>query len=201
MPTQVRAKHKFCRRIGYCLWGSPKCPSVKRPYPAGSHGKSGRKKKLSTYGELLMEKQKLQVYYGLSEMQIRLAFQKSKKGKGMTNEKLFHNLEFRLDATVYRSGLAPSIFAARQYVTHCHVYVDGKKVNRPSYHLKPGQVVSLNAEKSPSIAEAAKNSNSVIPGYLEVDREHLKATVLREPAIEEMPVQIEMMKVVEFYAR
>lgn len=201
MATEGRAKHKFCRRIGYCLWGNPKCPSVKRPFPAGPHGKTGRKKKLSTYGELLMEKQKLQNFYNLSEKQVSLTCAHAKKGKGMTNEKLFQGLEMRLDAIVNRSGLAPSIFAARQYVTHRHILVDGKKVDRPSYILKEGQVVSINAEKSPSIAEAVKNANASVPSYIQLEKEQLKATVIRVPGLDEMPVQVDMMKVVEFYSR
>ena len=96
MPTASRAKHKFCRRIGQCLWGDPTCPSVKRPYAAGPHGK-GKRSKLSTYGELLLEKQKLRNYYAISEKQLRIAFFKAKAGLGQTHEKLFRSLEQRLD--------------------------------------------------------------------------------------------------------
>ena len=125
MPTASRAKHKFCRRIGQCLWGDPKCPSVKRPYAAGPHGK-GRRVKLSTYGELLLEKQKLRNYYAISEKQLRIAFAKAKSGLGLTHEKLFRSLEMRLDALVYRAGFAPTIFAAKQIVNHGHILVNGK---------------------------------------------------------------------------
>ncbi|MBR7104461.1 MAG: 30S ribosomal protein S4, partial [Lentisphaeria bacterium] len=95
MPTASQAKHKFCRRIGQCLWGDPKCPSVKRPYPAGPHGK-GRRGKLSTYGELQLEKQKLRYYYAISEKQLQIAYAKAKMGSGQTHEKLFRSLEQRL---------------------------------------------------------------------------------------------------------
>ena len=111
MPTASRAKHKFCRRIGQCIWGDPKCPSVKRPYAAGPHGK-GRRVKLSTYGELLMEKQKLKNYYAISEKQLQIAYAKAKAGTGQTHEKLFRSLEQRLDAMVFRAGFAPTIFAS-----------------------------------------------------------------------------------------
>ena len=195
MPTASRAKHKFCRRIGQCLWGDPKCPSVKRPYAAGPHGK-GRRSKLSTYGELLMEKQKLRNYYAISEKQLRIAFAKAKSGEGQTHEKLFRSLELRLDAMVYRAGFAPTIFAAKQMVNHGHVYVDGKRVDRSSYQLKEGQVITINAEKSPAIAEMAKKSNNTIPPYMEVDLEALKATLVREPNLDEIPVNVQIMSVI-----
>jgi len=195
-----RAKHKLCRRVGECIWGSPKCPSVKRPYPAGSTAR-GFKKKLSTYGELLIEKQKLKMFYAVSEKQLRLAYQKAKKGEGMANEKLLKNLEMRLDALVYRCGFAPTIFAAKQFVNHRHIKVDGKIVDRSSYKVKPGQVISISPEKSPSIANIAKNTNCEVPAYLEVDRENGKATLAREPLAEEIPCKVEVMRVIEFYAR
>lgn len=197
---KAQAKHKLCRRTGSCIWGHPKCPSVKRPYAAGPHGK-GRQKKLSTYGELLMEKQKLKAYYGISERQLRLAYINAKKGKSLTNEKLMHNLELRLDAVIYRSGFAPTIFAAKQFVSHRHIMVDNKIVDRSSYRLRPGQTVSINAEKSPSIVNIAKQVNCNIPSYLEVDKEQCKVVIVREPSIEEIPCNVEVMRVIEYYAR
>jgi small subunit ribosomal protein S4 len=195
-----QAKHKLCRRLGQCVWGQPKCPSVKRPYPAGPHGK-GRQKKLSTYGELLMEKQKVRLHYGISERQLSLAYWKARQGEGQTNEKLIRNLEMRLDAVVYHSGLAPTIFAAKQFVNHRHVLVDGKIVDRTSYHCRPGQVVSINSEKSPTVSEMAKATNIAPPPYLDVDKENCKVTVAREPQIGELPVDIEIMRIIEYYAR
>ena len=200
MSTASQAKHKFCRRIGQCLWGDPKCPSVKRPFPAGPHGK-GRRAKLSTYGELLMEKQKLRNYYAISEKQLQIAYAKAKAGTGQTHEKLFRSLEQRLDAMVFRAGFAPTIFAAKQYVNHGHIYVDGKRVDRASALVKPGSVITINAEKSPNIAEMAKKGNATVPAYMEVDLENLKATLVREPAIEEIPVSVQIMSVIEYYAR
>ncbi len=203
MPTASRAKHKFCRRIGQCIWGCPNCPTVKgmaRAYPAGPHGK-GRRAKLSTYGELLIEKQKLKNYYAISEKQLQIAYTKAKAGTGQAGEKLFSALETRLDALVYRAGFAPTIFAAKQYVNHGHILVDGKKVDRASCRVKEGQVITINAEKSPAIAEAAKKSNSTIPAYLEVDRDNLKATLVRVPQADEIPVNVKIMSVIEYYAR
>ena len=200
MPTASRAKHKFCRRIGQCLWGDPKCPSVKRPYAAGPHGK-GRRVKLSTYGELLLEKQKLRNHYAISEKQLRIAYAKAKAGLGQTHERLFRSLEQRLDAMVYRAGFAPTIFAAKQIVNHGHILVDGKRLDRASAIVKPGSVITINAEKSPAIAEMAKKSNSTVPAYMEVDLEALKATLVREPNLDEIPVNVQIMSVIEYYAR
>ena len=198
---QAQAKHKLCRRLGYCIWNMPKCPSVKRPYAAGLQGKNGKKKKLSTYGVMMQEKQKLKAHYALTESQLRNLFIVAKRKEGRTNEILMQHIEMRLDATVYHSGIAPTIFAAKQFVAHRHILVDGKIVDRPSFRLKPGQVVSINAEKSPKVAEIARDVNSTIPPYYETNKEELKVTVLREPMIEEIPVQVEAMRVVEYYAR
>ena len=200
MPTASQAKHKFCRRIGKCLWGDPKCPSVKRPYPAGPHGK-GRRGKLSTYGELQLEKQKLRYYYAISEKQLQIAYAKAKMGSGQTHEKLFRSLEQRLDAMVFRAGFAPTIFAAKQFVNHRHILVNGQRVDRASYMVKEGSVISIDAEKSPAIAEFAKKNNTVPPAYMEVDLDNLKATLVRAPQVEEIPVQVKIMSVIEYYAR
>ena len=198
---QAQAKHKLCRRLGYCIWNMPKCPSVKRPYAAGLQGKNRKKSKLSTYGVMMQEKQKLKAHYALTESQLRNLFLVAKRKEGRTNETLMQHIEMRLDATVYHSGMAPTIFAAKQFVSHRHILVDGKIVDRPSFQLKPGQVVSINAEKSPKVAEIARDVNSTIPPYYETNKEELKVTVLREPMIEEIPVQVEAMRVVEYYAR
>ena len=198
---QAQAKHKLCRRLGYCIWNMPKCPSVKRPYAAGLQGKNRKKSKLSTYGVMMQEKQKLKAHYALTESQLRNLFIVAKRKEGRTNEILMQHIEMRLDAPVYHSGIAPTIFAAKQFVAHRHILVDGKIVDRPSFRLKPGQVVSINAEKSPKVAEIARDVNSTIPPYYETNKEELKVTVLREPMIEEIPVQVEAMRVVEYYAR
>ena len=198
---QAQAKHKLCRRLGCCIWNMPKCPSVKRPYAAGLQGKNRKKSKLSTYGVMMQEKQKLKAHYALTESQLRNLFIVAKRKEGRTNEILMQHIEMRLDATVYHSGIAPTIFAAKQFVAHRHILVDGKIVDRPSFRLKPGQVVSINAEKSPKVAEIARDVNSTIPPYYETNKEELKVTVLREPMIEEIPVQVEAMRVVEYYAR
>ncbi|MBN2451472.1 MAG: 30S ribosomal protein S4 [Lentisphaeria bacterium] len=193
-------KHKFCRRLGSCVWGNPKCPSVKRPYSAGQHG-SKRRSKLSTYAELLLEKQKLRAHYAIGEKGLRFLYLKAKAGTGATGDKLLRNLEMRLSSVVYRSGLAPTIFAAQQVVSHRHVLVDGKIVSRGGYRLKPGQVVSINSQRSPAIASIAKTTDIVPPPYLEIDSENCRVLVSREPLLEEIPANVEIMRVVEYYAR
>lgn len=191
----------MCRRLGYCVWNMPKCPSAKRPYPAGAQGKNAKKKKLSTYGLMMQEKQKLKAHYALTERQLRNIFLNAKKGEGRTNEKLMRRIELRLDAVIYHSGMAPTIFAAKQFVTHRHIKVNGKTVDRCSFLTKPGDAITISPEKSPTIAEIAKNVNSTAPGYFEVNKEQLKVSILREPMLEEIPFQIEAMRVVEYYAR
>jgi len=193
-------KHKLCRRLGSCVWGNPKCPSVKRPYPAGATARS-RRPKLSAYGQLLHEKQKLRAHYNISERQLRFIYAKAKAGTGMTGEKLLRNLELRLVTALYRSGMAPSIFAANQAVVHRHVSVDGRVTDRPGYHLRPGQVITFNAQKSPALVQIAQHTDIVAPGYYQVDKDNAKITVMREPLTEEIPAGVDIMKVVEFYAR
>ena len=206
-------KHTLCRRVGYCLWGMANCPANTgtagdgsgkaraRNYPAGQHGPTKRRGKLSTYGELLQEKQKLRTFYNLTEHQLRFIYESSKRGEGITGDKLLRNLEMRLMSVVYRSGLASTIFAARQIVSHRHVLVDGKIVDRASYRLKAGQVVSISAERSPNIAAMAQANNAVLPPYLEFNKDEVKVTVLHEPLVEEIPTVVEITKVIEYYAR
>ncbi len=201
---KVQAKHKLCRRLGYCVWNMPNCPTVKgkkRTYAAGLQGKNAKRKKLSTYGEMMQEKQKLKAHYALTENQLRNAFLVAKGMEGKTNETLMQHLECRLDAVVYHAGFAPTIFAAKQFVNHRHIKVDGRVVDRGSYRLRPGQVVSIDAEKSPAIAEIAKGVATPAPAYLETDKDAMKITYVRVPMIEEIPVQVEAMRVVEYYAR
>lgn len=193
-------KHKLCRRVGSCVWGSPKCPSVKRPYPSGSTARA-RRKKLSTFGELLSEKQKLRAHYDISEKQLRFIYKQAKQGTGSTGDKLLHFLERRLVSVVYRSGLAPTIFAAKQAISHRHVLVDGKVVDRSGFRVKAGQVITINQQRSPAIVSIAQKTDIVAPPYLEVDQQNTKAVLAREPMVEEIPVPVEIMRVVEFYAR
>ena len=209
------AKHTLCRRIGTCLWGMPNCPtnsrvikkrdggeatSTAKAYPAGQHGPTKRRTKLSTYGELLIEKQKLRTFYHLTEHQLRFIYAASKRGTGNTGDKFIVNLEMRLCSAVYRSGLAPTIFAARQIVSHRHILVNGKICDRASYRLKAGDVISINEQRSPMIATIAKDSTAVLPAYMEKDaNDKCKVTIVREPLPEEIHVEVSIIKVVEYY--
>ena len=201
---KVQAKHKLCRRLGYCVWNMTNCPTVKgkaRTYAAGLQGKAAKRKKLSTYGEMMQEKQKLKAHYALTENQLRNTFLAAKRIEGKTNEILMQHLEFRLDAAVYHAGFAPTVFAAKQFVNHRHILVNGKIVDRGSFKLRVGDVISINAEKSAKVAEIAKAVETAAPAYFEVDKEALKITVARQPMIEEIPVNVESLRVVEYYAR
>ena len=201
---KVQAKHKLCRRLGYCVWNMTNCPTVKgkaRTYAAGLQGKAAKRKKLSTYGEMMQEKQKLKAHYALTENQLRNTFLAAKRIEGKTNEILMQHLEFRLDAAVYHAGFAPTVFAAKQFVNHRHILVNGKIVDRGSFKLRVGDVITINAEKSAKIAEIAKAVETAAPAYFEVNKEALKITVARQPMIEEIPVNVESLRVVEYYAR
>ena len=201
---KVQAKHKLCRRLGYCVWNMTNCPTVKgkaRTYAAGLQGKAAKRKKLSTYGEMMQEKQKLKAHYALTENQLRNTFLAAKRIEGKTNEILMQHLEFRLDAAVYHAGFAPTVFAAKQFVNHRHILVNGRIVDRGSFKLRVGDVISINAEKSAKVAEIAKAVETAAPAYFEVDKEALKITVARQPMIEEIPVNVESLRVVEYYAR
>ncbi len=179
----------------------PKCPANRdRAYPAGQHGKN-KQKKLSTYGDLLLEKQKLKTYYCISEKQLKIAYEKAKKGKSQTDEKLLNSLEFRLTSVIFRAGFAPTIFAAKQFVTHRHVKVNGRVVNKGSFIVRPGMQLTIEAQKSPSIVQTVKGLSAEVPPYMEIDRDNCKITVLRMPVAGEVPCAIEVMKVIEYYAR
>ena len=138
-------KHRMCRRVGEPLCGSPKCPALRRPYPPGQHGRGARRRKMSEFGRQLLEKQKLRFIYGVSERHLHHLFRQAARARGGTGEALLQLLERRLDTVVYRLGLAPTPWAARQLVSHGHVTVDGRTVNIPSYRVRPGQRVAIRA--------------------------------------------------------
>ena len=209
-------KHTLCRRIGQCIWGLPNCPtnsrviksreggestSTPKAYPAGQHGPTKRRNKLSTYGELLLEKQKLRTFYNLSEHQLQFIYKKAKQGQGITGDKLLRLLEMRLVTVVYRGGLTSTIFAARQAVSHRHILVDGKIVDRASFVVKPGQVVSISSERSPMLSTIAKGIDAPLPAYLQKDKEECKVTVTHEPLPEEINSNVTISRVIEYYAR
>lgn len=204
MSRRHSAKYKIDRRVGENIWGRPKSPVNKRQYKPGQHGQ-GRRQKVSDYGMQLMAKQKLKFYYGdITEKQFRKTYDEAARRKGNTAENLIGLLESRLDAFVYRSKFVPTIFAARQFVNHGHVKVNGQKVNIPSYRLKPGDVVEVR-EKSKSMAlvlEALGSAERDVPEYIEIDVKAMKSTFTRVPELLDVPypVQMEPSQVVEYYS-
>jgi small subunit ribosomal protein S4 len=204
MSKRQSAKYKIDRRMGENIWGRPKSPINQRSYGPGQHGQR-RKSKVSDFGLQLRAKQKLKGYYGnLTEKQFARTYEDAARKKGNTAETLVGLLESRLDAVVYRSKFVPTVFAARQFVNHGHVLVNGKRVNIASYRVKPGDVVSVR-ERSRNMAlvlEAIQSSERDIPDYIEVDGKGLSAKFIRLPELSEVPypVKMEPNLIVEFYA-
>ena len=204
MSRRHSTKYKIDRRVGENIWGRPKSPVNKRPYKPGQHGQ-GRRAKTSDYGLQLMAKQKLKFHYGdITEKQFRRTYEEAARRKGNTAENLIGLLEARLDAFVYRSKFVPTVFAARQFVNHGHVKVNGQRVNIPSYRLKAGDVVELR-EKARNMAlvlEALGSAERDVPEYIEVDPKAMKATFVRVPELVDVPypVQMEPAQVVEYYS-
>ncbi len=204
MSKRHSAKYKIDRRMGENLWGRPKSPVNTRSYGPGQHGQR-RKSKVSDFGLQLRAKQKLKGYYGdITEKQFRRTYDEAARRKGNTSENLISLLESRLDTVVYRSKFVPTIFAARQFVNHGHVRVNGKRVNIASFRCKPGDVVEVR-ERSRNMAlvlEAQQSNERDTPDYLEVDGKGLSARFVRAPELAEVPypVKMEPHLVVEFYA-
>ena len=204
MSKRQSAKHKLDRRMGENIWGRPKSPVNKREYGPGQHGQR-RKGKMSDYGIQLRAKQKLKGYYGdVTEKQFKRAYQEADRMKGDTSQNLIGLLERRLDAIVYRAKFAPTIFAARQLVSHGHVRVNGEKCNIASRQVKPGDVVSLGnkAQEMALVIEAQSLAERDIPDYISPDGQ-AKVTFTRVPTLDEVPypVKMEPNLVVEFYSR
>ena len=205
MTKRIQAKHKIDRRLGENIWGRPKSPLNNREYGPGQHGQR-RKSKVSDYGIQLRAKQKLKGYYGsINERQFRNIYAEAARMKGQTGENLIGLLERRLDAVVYRAKFVPTVFAARQFVTHGHVLINGKRANIPSMRVKAGDVIEVR-EKSramPLVMEAVVSPERDVPDYLEVDPKAFKATFLRTPLLEDVPypVHMEPNLVIEFYSR
>ena len=193
-------KAKLSRRLGVPL--TAKCAAVMRnkPQPPGQHGYR-RRFSQSEYSKQLLEKQRLKFQYNVTERKLRNYYAKATRATGNTSESLIRLLERRLDAVVYRAGFAPSMFAARQLVSHGHVHIDGKRVDRASYAVSIGEVVSIKekSKKLGLIQDSLVASDP--PVYMELDKEALNAKLTREPARDEIPVVCELQMVVEFYSR
>jgi small subunit ribosomal protein S4 len=198
-----RPKARLSRALGIPL--TRKCVKYfeKRPFPPGVHGRGRRK--ASDYQVRLLEKQRLRHQYNISESQMRRAFDDAVRASGKTGEKMVELLERRLDATVHRAGLTRTIYQARQLVAHGHFTVDGRKVDRPSYRLKPGQIIEVresSRQKPPfQIAATGAHVDGPTAPYLSISLADLTATVIREPVRTEVPVLCDEQLVVEFYSR
>lgn len=205
MTKRHEAKYKIDRRMGENIWGRPKSPVNKREYGPGQHGQR-RKGKLSDFGTQLRAKQKLKGYYGsISEKQFRRYYAEATRMKGDAGENLIGLLERRLDAVVYRAKFVPTVFAARQFVSHGHVKVNGKRVNIPSYSVKVGDVVEVKdaSKQMILVQEAMGLAERDTPDFLEVDAGKIAAKLARVPGLADVPypVQMEPNLVIEFYSR
>lgn len=191
---------KLSRRLGVSLTGTGK-ELQKRPYVPGQHGPTQRKK-ISEYGLQLQEKQKLRHMYGINERQFRNIFNDASKMAGINGENFMILLESRLDNLVYRMGLARTRRGSRQLVNHGHLLVDGKRVDIPSYRVKPGQKISVR-EKSANlnVIKEAREVNNFVPAYVELDAEKLEGTYTRLPERSELPAEVTEALIVEFYSR
>jgi small subunit ribosomal protein S4 len=204
MTKRAESKYKINRRLGVNLWGRAKSPIGKRDYGPGQHGQ--RRKKPTDFGTQLMAKQKLKGYYGnIGEKQFRKYYEEAVRRKGDTSEKLVEILERRLDAVIYRLKFAITPFAARQFISHGHVQVNGKRVNIPSYLVKDNDEIEVK-EKSKQLAivlDSTQSTERDVPEYLEVDHRAMKGRYLRAPKLSDVPypVQMEPHLVVEFYSR
>ena len=201
MSKRANAKYKIDRRMGESIWGRPKSPVNKRSYGPGQHGQR-RKSKVSDFGLQLRAKQKLKGYYGnLTEKQFSRIYEEAARRKGNTSENLIALLESRLDAVVYRAKFVPTPFAARQFVNHGHVLVNGKRVNIPSYQVRPGDSLQphTKSKMKDKVAEAQKDPNNLkLPDYLEAADGVAKMKVL--PERDSVPLDLDPQLIVEYYS-
>ncbi|SEA39003.1 small subunit ribosomal protein S4 [Bowdeniella nasicola] len=204
--SRTRRQVRLSRSLGLPLTPKAQRYFEKRPYGPGEHGRARRRSE-SDYAVRLKEKQRLRAQYGIRESQLRRAFEQARKEPGLTGETLVETLECRLDALVLRSGIARTIAQARQAVVHRHILVDGKLVDRPSYRVKPGQVIQVKPKSQTmvpfQIAATGEHQKVLpdVPGYLDVQIEKLRAELTRAPKRDEVPVTCDVQLVVEFYSR
>jgi small subunit ribosomal protein S4 len=205
MTKRAPAKYKIDRRHGQNIWGRTKSPVNRREYGPGQHGQR-RKGKVSDFGTQLRAKQKLKGYYGnISEKQFKNVYYEAIRRSGDTSEHLVGLLESRLDAIVYRAKFVPTVFAARQFVNHGHIKVNGKRVNIPSYRCKPGDIIEVKdaSKQMALVLEAIQSPERDVPEYVDANHNKMTATFVRVPSLSDVPyaVHMEPHLVVEFYSR
>ncbi|WP_430396758.1 30S ribosomal protein S4 [Ferrovibrio sp.] len=204
MTKRLESKYKINRRLNENLWGRAKSPINKRAYPPGQHGQ--KRKKPTDYGVQLMAKQRLKGYYGnITEKQFRRAYFEAIRRRGDTSENLIGLLERRLDAVVYRMKLVPTVFAARQFINHGHVLVNGRRCTIASMQIKVGDVIEVRGKAKDMIVvqEALASTERDVPDYIDMDKAKLRGTFTRVPLLADVPypVKMEPNLVVEFYSR
>ena len=204
MTKRLSAKKKLSRKLGGNLWGNANDSFIKRNYRPGQHGASS-KGRSSDYGNQLKAKQRLKFYYNVSERQFFNTFQLAQKMKGDASENFIALLETRLDAVVYRANFVPTIFAARQFVSHKHVLVNGEVVNIASYRLKVGDVVSVRpkSQQLALVIESTQNQRTDVPSYLLLDKQNFSIKLQEKPVFALVPYAIKMEPhlITEFYSR
>jgi small subunit ribosomal protein S4 len=204
MTKRTESKYKIDRRLNVNLWGRAKSPINKREYGPGQHGQ--KRKKPSDYGVQLMAKQKLKGYYGnISERQFRKYYAEAMRRKGDSGENLIGILESRLDIIAYRMKLVPTVFAARQFVSHGHLSVNGQRVTVPSYMVKVGDQIEVRrkSKELATLKEASESAERDVPDYIDIDHSKFAGSVKRTPGLKDVPypVQMEPNLVIEFYSR
>lgn len=202
---RLQAKKKLSRKLGVNLWGNANDTYEKRNYKPGQHGK-GLRGRTSDYGLQLKAKQRMRFYYGnLTEKQFRNTFKAASRLKGDISENFISLLESRLDVVVYRANFVPTVFAARQFVNHKHVLVNGKSVNIPSYRLKIGDVVEVRekSRKVNMVIESLQKGERDVPSYLQLDKDNFAIKVIAQATFAEVPYACEMEPhlITEFYSR
>ncbi|MDA1131690.1 MAG: 30S ribosomal protein S4 [Proteobacteria bacterium] len=205
MTKRLKSKYKINRALGENLWGRPKSPVNRRDYRPGQHGQA-RRRRLSDFGIQLQAKQKLKGYYGdITEKQFRNLYAEASRRRGDTSENLIGLLETRLAAVVYRMKFVPTVFAARQMVSHGHVLVNGRRVTIASYQVREGDSIEVagNMKGNDIVLAAADSPERDVPEYVQVDHSAMKGTFVRVPAFADVPypVQMEPNLVIEFYSR
>ena len=194
-------KVKISRKLGLELTPKARKITAKKPYPPGQHGPSKKRSKQSDYGRQLLEKQRLRLQFNISEKQMTNYYKKAASMVGNTGDLLVQLLESRLDSIVYRSGFASSIYAARQYVSHGHIQVNGKRVNISSYQMRLNDLITIreSSRKMEGFQESIRSAGA--PPYIELSKADFSARFLYVPPREEIPVICDVPLVVEFYSR
>lgn len=204
MARYTGPRRRVVRRLGTALDGLTRQQAGERALPPGQHGRTTGRRKLSDYGVRLKEKQKLRYYYGVAERQVRRYFERAGRQAGSTGANLLALLERRLDNVVFRLGLAPTIPAARQLVSHGHVVVNDRRVTAPGFEVSTGDEIRVRERSRgmPLVAEGAERGPSVsMPGYLRPSEDHYGGTIVGEPRREDTPIDLQESLIVEFYAR